>query len=426
MPTGRAPCIWYDLEAKKDMPGRVLYIQHAGSLGGSATSLRFLVESMQTLGIDCTVALARPCRELVDFYNAAGIATIPIPEICCWDHSTVAPRSLANPRHVLDLCSVAKRWRASERATLQLVDRLKPDLVHLNSMPLSSSARAMTREGVPFVWHVREPPPDQGVRTKMIRSLMTATPHCVFITEYDRRAWIGEAPARIVYNAAPDEWFGRSLPAATSASDGGLVRFAYVGGLSIAKGVEVLLQALRILNRRATGWECVMPACLVDPHYARKDRLLKRAARALGIKGAGDRLLPQFQSLAPAVQLRTFDTDIPALFQSVDFIVFPAVSPHFPRPVIEAAALGRPSIGTDVGGVNECIVHRETGLLCPPGDPESLAAAIAELIADRALARRLGEAAHARAAAVHTLSAQRRVIADVYGEVLASCSGVRR
>jgi glycosyltransferase involved in cell wall biosynthesis len=107
----------------------------------------------------------------------------------------------------------------------------------------------------------------------------------------------------------------------------------------------------------------------------------------------------------------------------VDFIVFPAGSPHFPRPVIEAAALGRPAIGTDVGGVNECIVHRETGLLCPPGNAESLAAAIEELIVDRALARSLGDAAHARAAAVHTLSAQRRVIADVYRDVLASPRG---
>lgn len=414
------------MEAKTDIPRRVLYIQHAGSLGGSATSLRFLVESMQTLGIDCTVALARPCRELVDFYNAAGIATIAAPEICCWDHSTVAPRSLANPRHMLDLGGVVMRWSASERATLRLVDRLKPDIVHLNSMPLSSSARALTREGVPFVWHVREPPPDQGVRTKMIRSLMTAAPHCVFITQHDRRAWVGDAPARIVYNAVPDAWFGRRQQAGTVAGDRQVVRFAYVGGLSIAKGVEVLLQALRILARRVTGWECVMPACLVDPHYARKDRLLKRAARAFGLKGIGDRLRPQFQSLAPAVQLQTFDTDIPSLFQSVDFIVFPAVSPHFPRPVIEAAALGRPAIGTDVGGVNECIVHRETGLLCPPGDAESLATAIEALIVDRALARSLGEAAHARAAAVHTLSAQRRVIADMYRDVLASRSGVRQ
>lgn len=406
------------------LPERVLYVQHAGSLGGSATSLRFLVESMQSLGIACTVALARPCRELVDFYDAAGIQTVAAPEICCWDHSTVAPRSLVNPRHVLDLSRVAARWRASENATLRLVDRWKPDLVHLNSMPLSSSARALTREGFPFVWHVREPPPDQGFRTRAIRGLMKAAPHCVFITQYDRHAWIGDAPARVVYNAVPDAWFGESGAERIHEGDGGTVRFTYLGGLSIAKGVEVLLKALQILSRRRTGWECVMPACLVHPRYARKERRLKRIARAFGIKGLGDRLLPQFQSLAPAVQLRPFDNAVPSLLRSSAFIVFPAVRPHFPRPVIEAAALRRPAIGTDIGGVNECIVHRETGLLCPPGDAASLAAAMEEMIVDRAATARMGEAASVRAATVHTLSAQRDRIADVYREVLAGDSGV--
>jgi len=407
------------------LPRRVLYVQHAGCLGGSATSLRYLVQSMQQAGVECTVALARPCDELVDFYAAAGIATLPAPDICCWDHSTVAPRSLVNPRHALELAGVAARWRSSMRATLRLVDRVGPDLVHLNSMPLSSSASSLTTAGVPFVWHVREPPPDQGVRTAMIRRLMLATPACVFITRYDRHAWIGDRPGRIIYNCVPDAWFDRPSVASASAA-GGPVRFAYVGGFAAAKGAAVLLDALQILRRTDTRWECIMPGCLVDERRATPRRsLASRAARMLGVPTTHDRHASAYAALAPEVSLQPFRDDIAGLFETVDFIVFPATRPHFPRPVIEAAALGRPAVGTDVGGVNECVIHGETGLLCPPDDAAGLAAALEEMIRRPDLRRATGERARARAVAFHTLSAQQAAVAEVYRGVLSGVgSGV--
>jgi glycosyltransferase involved in cell wall biosynthesis len=400
------------------LPKRVLYVQHAGCLGGSATSLRYLAEGMRAAGVDCTIALARPCRELFDWYAAAGIPTIAAPEICCWDHSTVAPRHLANPRHLLDLASVARRWRSSKRATLQLVERIGPELVHLNSMPLSNAASALTEAGVPFVWHVREPPPDQGLRTALIRGIMNLSPQCVFITRYDKQQWVGDGAGRVIYNCVPDDWFDwqpiePAPPAAT-----GIVRFAYLGGFSEAKGVGVLLEALRLLKHTVGGWECVMPGCLEDSRYTSRPRFVKRLARAVGYRNLRERLLPQFQSLAPVVQLQPFMSDVRALLRRVDFVVFPATLPHFPRPVIEAAALGRPTVGTDVGGVNECIVHRDTGLLCRPNDPVALAESLREMIESPELRREAGGRAYERAVGTYSLTAQRIAVSEVYRDTL--------
>jgi glycosyltransferase involved in cell wall biosynthesis len=400
------------------LPKRVLYIQHAGCLGGSATSLRYLAEGMQAAGVDCTIALARPCQELFDWYAAAGIETIPAAEICCWDHSTVAPRHLTNPRHLLDLASVARRWRSSQRATLQLVDRICPDLVHLNSMPLSSSASALTEADVPFVWHVREPPPDQGLRTAAIRGIMNRAPQCVFITRYDKEQWVGEPAGRVIYNCVPDDWFQSQAEPPVSVREGGAVRFAYVGGFSEAKGVRVLLEALRMLKQSIGGWECLMPGCLEDSRYARSERLMKRVARAVGYRNLREQLLPQFHSLAPVVQLQPFVNDVRSLLRTVDFVVFPATRPHFPRPVIEAAALGKPTVGTDVGGVNECVVHGETGLLCRPGDATALADALREMIASPGLVQSLGPRAYDRALGTYSLTAQRQAVAEVYRDAL--------
>ena len=63
-----------------------------------------------------------------------------------------------------------------------------------------------------------------------------------------------------------------------------------------------------------------------------------------------------------------------------------------PVVLLEALARGLPVVTTSVVGIPELIEDRVTGLLVPPDDPEALAAAIAQLLDDRDLARDLGAA----------------------------------
>jgi glycosyltransferase involved in cell wall biosynthesis len=60
-------------------------------------------------------------------------------------------------------------------------------------------------------------------------------------------------------------------------------------------------------------------------------------------------------------------------------------------------AAGKPTIGTDVGGIPEAIDDRVSGLIVPPNDPAALARAIVKLLKDEALAKRMGQAGLARA-----------------------------
>lgn len=398
------------------LPRRVLYIQHAGCIGGSANSLLYLVLPMQAAGVDCVVALARPDAQLRSLYESAGIRTIDAPELCCWDHSTVARRSLVNPRHVIELCRTAARWRSGKQATLRLVDAVRPDLVHLNSMPLSSSASALSGAGVPYVWHVREPPPDQGWRTAVIRKLLLAAPRRLFITTYDKRQWIGDASGDVVPNCIPDRWFQHAAPERAPTP---LVRFAYLGGMARTKGADVLLGALRMLHGPGSRWECVMPGSLPDRRSSRRERPLRRAARWIGVRSLAERLVDAYRLLAPAVEMQPVTTQVMNVLQTVDFVVFPATVPHFPRPAIEAAAIGLPTVGTDVGGVNDCVLHGETGLLCRAGDPAALAEALDTMIDDAAARRSMGLRARERALGIYTMTAQHRTVARLYREVLA-------
>lgn len=91
--------------------------------------------------------------------------------------------------------------------------------------------------------------------------------------------------------------------------------------------------------------------------------------------------------------------DMPTLLSDVDVVVLPSYREGLPRTLIEAAACGLPSIGTDVPGCRHVIVHEHTGMLVPPRDPLELARAIALLQDEPVLAERLGRAARQRALA---------------------------
>ena len=64
--------------------------------------------------------------------------------------------------------------------------------------------------------------------------------------------------------------------------------------------------------------------------------------------------------------------------------------------LLEAMALAKPVIATDVGGVSHAVESGKTGLLVEVGDEEAFAEALVRLAADPALARRLGEAGRQR------------------------------
>jgi glycosyltransferase involved in cell wall biosynthesis len=64
--------------------------------------------------------------------------------------------------------------------------------------------------------------------------------------------------------------------------------------------------------------------------------------------------------------------------------------------LLEAMALGKPVVATDVGGVAEAVEAGKTGILVPVDGEEAFAEALLELVRDPVLARQLGEAGRER------------------------------
>ncbi len=92
--------------------------------------------------------------------------------------------------------------------------------------------------------------------------------------------------------------------------------------------------------------------------------------------------------------------DLPAYYQACDLFVFPSShrSEAFGTVQVEAMACGKAVICTELGtGTSYVNIHGETGLVVPARDPETLTAAINQLLSDEERRREMGERGRKRA-----------------------------
>ncbi len=111
--------------------------------------------------------------------------------------------------------------------------------------------------------------------------------------------------------------------------------------------------------------------------------------------------------------------DMPAAYALASAVVAPSIVPEgFGRVPVEAQAMGRPVIATDIGGFRETIAQGETGLLIPPGDVTALAQAIDAVFGLSAEERAaLGDAAAARARQLYSKEKMCAATLGVYAEL---------
>lgn len=103
-------------------------------------------------------------------------------------------------------------------------------------------------------------------------------------------------------------------------------------------------------------------------------------------------------TLEHRVFLTGFREDAPSCLLAFDLFVLPSLSEALAFVLLEAGSASLPVIATRVGGIPEVILHKKTGLLVPPQQPAVLSRTIANVLADKALAKELGTnlAAHIR------------------------------
>ena len=113
-----------------------------------------------------------------------------------------------------------------------------------------------------------------------------------------------------------------------------------------------------------------------------------------------------------------YQEDIEKFIAAMDIFCFLSWDREgFGQVMIEAQAMGKPVIGTDIGGIPETFRDGVTGALIPPQNPEILAKTIEEMLSDKALMKRMGEEASKFVNEKFSLEGMARNVAEVYKEL---------
>jgi glycosyltransferase involved in cell wall biosynthesis len=147
----------------------------------------------------------------------------------------------------------------------------------------------------------------------------------------------------------------------------------FAGRLTQEKGVLQFVEAARILKSRGT--EAIFQiAGTLDPGNA--SSVDQKTLDSWRIEGA--------------VDLLGHVDPIDDVLAQASIVVLPSYREGVPRILLEAGAMGKPVVATDVPGCREAVAHGQNGLLVPPGDSEAPASAIYCLLADPRLRYAMG------------------------------------
>jgi D-inositol-3-phosphate glycosyltransferase len=193
-------------------------------------------------------------------------------------------------------------------------------------------------------------------------------------------------------------------PDGPSEQSGGRPRMVVVGRLIPRKGVDDVIQALRLLPE-------VQLAVVGGSGPADPDAVRLRAVAAH--HGVADRV--EFRG--PVGQQA-----LPAVLRAAGLMVCVPWYEPFGIVALEAMACALPVVASAVGGLRETIVDGATGVLVPPRDPARLAEAAGALLNDPARRAALGRAGRRRACRLYDWRRIGDKVVALYGDVLAGAA----
>jgi glycosyltransferase involved in cell wall biosynthesis len=375
---------------------KILYFHHEGGIGGAPQSLRFLIEGLPRDEFEPVIVCLRD-GPVIDLFKRSGARVVVARGLHDYSHTYLDWYKISFPLRFLT--KFLNFFPTIIRAKRIIADE-NPDIVHLNSSTLSACAIAAKLAGRKVVWHIREPIAKGyfGLRRAILRWMINRYSDRVIAICEDNAKRLKPAPKiRVIYNYVDFDFFNRNLDGRAYRDKLGIPETGKVilmmGGTSKPKGTIVFLKAAKEILKERGDYYFILAGNF--PDFSRLSGLKKFANKLSWVNRYNKKVVEIASSLPRANFISTGSvTDAPALIAASDVVVFPSIVPHFPRPLIEAGAMAKPSIASSLPGPDEVIVDGESGLLVKPGDVRALVAAIKKVLEDDDLARAIGERAY--------------------------------
>ena len=386
---------------------RVLFVHHRPQASGAVRSLALLVAALDERW-EAHVLLPAGGAATLLADAGATVHTGPVPAFThTWDVQYRGLRWLVFVREALSVPGHARRLR-------RLLRELEPAVVHLNDSVMLASGLLAHRHGARVVWHLRSSLANGGRdrRSRLVARALDAWGDAAIAIDGDvARTFPIRLPVEVVPNPVVAE---EGDPAALPVPEG-RVTIGYFGYLRRQKGWPQLVEAMRILVDEGSPVHAMVVGGGVRPPEAFRGvhgRLLRR----LGIPDEERDLRARVEELGLSdhFTLLPFTSDPGPVYRALDIVVFPNQGAGLGRPVLEAAAYGKPVVASGSPDGAGVLLPGRTGVLLESGSPENLAAAIRTLVHDPERRRDLGLHAAEHAARHLGADAAARSVEAIY------------
>ncbi|HEV8331065.1 MAG TPA: glycosyltransferase family 4 protein [Steroidobacteraceae bacterium] len=191
--------------------------------------------------------------------------------------------------------------------------------------------------------------------------------------------------------------------------------------IELRAGAPRFLMIARLIREKGVH-EFLLAAAAVKHRYSDVE---------FSLLGAEDPRNPSALDAAQMEDLRASQTvrwlgethDVRGYIAAADAVVLPSYREGLPRVLIEAGAMGRAAVATDVAGCRDVVVHGVTGLLVPPMNAAALAEALCRLVQRPHELVAMGAAARVRVVANFDEQAVIAILLATYRRLLAAARG---
>jgi len=362
---------------------KIMLIHHVSDVYGASKSLLRLTSGLVRDLHQVMVVLPElgPLNVLLE---KNGVAVKIIPSLPVMHRSR-----LVSPSGFIQLIRDASTFR---KAIKELMLSFQPEVVHTNTGAILPVAGHVARSlGIRSIQHLRESFGDFGplwipYRAWLIRNADQVLCISSFIASMFTERQRAEKVI-VVHNGIPQDEFTQidqtKVAAFRQMHGRGGQLIGIVGRIKLVrKGQDVFIKAAGRIQQQFPAAQFVIVGSPFKDNESHLDALHKLVDQL----GLTDRVHFVGHMDDPLVAIAALDISV--------------MASTAPEPLgnvtIESMALGKPVIGTAVGGTTEIIEEGISGLLVPPGDPDSLAAAMTSLLSDMSKAKQIGDRARQR------------------------------
>ncbi len=412
---------------------KVLFIHHGSLNGGAPLSMNYTMNALKPYGYKFTVGLVSYTQDSINFFEKSDNEVINLSWIKIQTLYSAFDKPIYNRYSFKEWFSVQINREKIKKQIKAIFSDGNYDLMHLNSVVLSPIVEILLELDIPFVWHIREAAPkkNRDFRFNKIVKLMQKAENLIFLSEDEQQSWLGNSKHGIVVNNFVDfKTFNTKNIDVSNVKNkynvnSGEFILLFLGGFKPHKGPDLLLKALDILvNKKGyKNIKCIMPDTIKNKKSSLK-LIIKQTVKQILFfyKKQKDFDKEMFNyidryNLKDNCILLPFNPYTQELFAICDIVLFPATVPHFARPIIEAGAMRKPVIATNLPILNNLVINGKTGFLTELNS-QSIADSIEKLYNNSELSNKMGKNAELMAKEKYNADKQILMIHKMYKKAI--------